>query len=472
MDRIVGIIDKSKNPSWPPKSGSIIAVQKGPVDKIYIGRVYAKLLTVNAIVITLLNDRLYVDKFIKETAKSLNSIGHMTVLPTYGWRYVNPKKMLDVMNKQSPDDLYKEVIHKFGEAFKSVPEKEERSTCIKDDDELDTSLLTQKGEIQLNNLFKDTEVNELFRSDDVFTPPNEEVIDLLMKKLNTHEAIEETDMKLIVNKTVAVKNMIDNKDDEINEGNKIMKWLIENMINVESDELRIFSDIKLALFNGYVHITRKGLNVNDIISEHLIPDLKVFKWQYGRPIDYDTLKYVLFQTDSQSELERDGLAKSEAEKVLSQEFLIAMQPEPKYQMWTLKRVLMCWYADVDLQNNIRKIKVLINQWRARGDKKFNRVNGVLPSIVIYPRYGKNSARIVLTKLANMFVLYQNIGWKCSKPTYFKKVNDLIWYTNGNIDLKLYFRTMKKEFDKSVKNRSFTDNYDKLKITEDLTYQPK
>jgi hypothetical protein len=72
----------------------------------------------------------------------------------------------------------------------------------------------------------------------------------------------------------------------------------------------------------------------------------------------------------------------------------------------------------------------------------------------------------------MFVLYQNIGWSCSKPTYFKKANDLLWYTNGNIDLKLYFRTMKKEFDKSVKNRSFTDNYDKLKITEDLTYQTK
>lgn len=470
MNRIVGIIDKTKNPLWPPKSGAIIAIQKGPTDKIYVGRVFAKLLSVNAIVVTLLNDRAYVDKFIEEHAKSIISVGHMTVLPTYGWRYINAKKMLDALNNQSPDDLYKTVMDKFGETVKSDV-KEESSKCVKDDEEIDTSLLTKKGELQLNELFKETDMNALFRSDETFTPPDETIMAMLRNKLNTPETIEKDDMKLIVNNSIAVKNMIDNKDDELNEGNKIMKWLIDNMIDVKSSDVQIFGDIKMAHFNGYIHITRKGINVNDTISESLVPDLKVFGWQYGKPIDYDTLKYVLFQTNTQSELERDSIAKMEAEKVLAQEFLIAMQPEPKFQMWTLKRLIMCWYADVDLQNNIRKIKVLINQWRARSDRKFNRVNGILPSIVIYPRYGKNSARIVLTKLANMFVLYQNVGWKCSVPTYFKRVNDLIWYTNGNIDLKLYFRTMKKEFDKSVPNRSFTDSYDKLKITEDLTYQP-
>jgi hypothetical protein len=58
-----------------------------------------------------------------------------------------------------------------------------------------------------------------------------------------------------------------------------------------------------------------------------------------------------------------------------QEYLIALQPEPKYQIWVVKRLIMAWYADVDLQNNIRKIKILINQWRARSDQEFNKKNG-------------------------------------------------------------------------------------------------
>jgi hypothetical protein len=33
----------------------------------------------------------------------------------------------------------------------------------------------------------------------------------------------------------------------------------------------------------------------DKITEELVPDLKYFGWQYDSPIDYDTLKFVLFK---------------------------------------------------------------------------------------------------------------------------------------------------------------------------------
>jgi hypothetical protein len=131
---------------------------------------------------------------------------------------------------------------------------------------------------------------------------------------------------------------------------------------------------------------------------------------------------------------------------------------------------MCYYADNELQYNIRKIKVLINQWRSRSDRKFNRKFGILPSIVIYPRYGKDSARLVLQKISDYFLLYQNTGWQCSTPSYFTKVNNLIWYTNGAIDLKLYFRKIKKAYNRSVKSNIFKDNYSSIKGSENLILQ--
>lgn len=115
-----------------------------------------------------------------------------------------------------------------------------------------------------------------------------------------------------------------------------------------------------------------------------------------------------------------------------------------------------WFADEILEKNIRKIKILINQWRIRGDKNFNIENGILPSIVIYPRYGKKSAKVVLEKISHYFLLYQNIAYE-SDPTYFIKVNNLVYYTNGNIDLKLYFKKVAQSYGGTLQNNSF-DTY--------------
>jgi hypothetical protein len=160
----------------------------------------------------------------------------------------------------------------------------------------------------------------------------------------------------------------------------------------------------------------------------------------------------------------------DAERIFSQEYLVSLQPEPQYQMWTLKRLLKMWYADDILEKNIRKIKILINQWRARGDKNFNVVNGVLPSIVIYPRYGKKSAKIVLEKVAHYFLLYQNISWQQSQPSYFIKVNNLVWYTNGNLDLKLYFKKVLKDFKGTSVNSSFDSYMNELLVSNKLMVQ--
>ena len=53
------------------------------------------------------------------------------------------------------------------------------------------------------------------------------------------------------------------------------------------------------VYDGYVYITRKGAKIKDNITKELVPNLKYFEWQYNNPIDYDTLKYVIYQNTFQ-----------------------------------------------------------------------------------------------------------------------------------------------------------------------------
>jgi hypothetical protein len=93
---------------------------------------------------------------------------------------------------------------------------------------------------------------------------------------------------------------------------------------------------------------------------------------------------------------------------------------------------------------------------------------VLPSIVIYPKYGAESARLVLSKLSFYFSLYRNIGWACSDPSYFVKMDALIYYTNGAVDLKMYYRNTLENYDSDdVKGDTFTNDYSKLANAKDL-----
>ena len=61
----------------------------------------------------------------------------------------------------------------------------------------------------------------------------------------------------------------------------------------------------------------------------------------------------------------------------------------------IEKINQIWYGDTVFEGQIRKIKVLINQFRADPNQSYNKENGILPQILIYPRYGSNSARIVL-----------------------------------------------------------------------------
>ena len=473
--RINGNISQLSNPVWPPKLNSIIVIQHPSYkDNLFIGTVHKYLFDNSVCMITLHNNKKYVEVIFE--GKNVIPIGMsknglFALLPIYGWRYVNMDKFANAFGenakKQHPvtqADLTNEAIYENA----STQQKDDVNDAFRD-----TSLLNDKGDLQMENLFKEKEVNELlFDKSEKFRPLGDKIRTLLKNKLSNSESISEEDQKIIVNKSIAVRNMIDTKEDEINEGQKIVKWISEHLTSKETDGIKIFGDMKLSIFNGYVHFSRQGIRVDDVITQELIPSLSFFKWQYGIPIDYDTLKYLLFHSDFQKNITRNVQEQKDAEKIFSQEYMISLQPEPKYQMWALTRLIMAWYADDDLQYHIRKIKILINQWRARSDEEFNNKYGVLPSIVIYPRYGKDSARLVLSKISHYFLLYQNIGWTVSNPSYFVKVNDLIWYTNGSIDLKLYFRKSLKSYDGKAQNASFDQYFSGLIGADKLLYPYK
>ena len=351
-----------------------------------------------------------------------------------------------------------------------------------------TEPIDENGEQDINKLFTDIRM-PVELSSKRYESPQKELQKVLFNKINHKLPVNKSELGLIVNSTVALDNLIRNEKDEINEGMKIINFLTYHFNNQEYKN--IITGLKLFIHNGYVHIIREGLGSviennmirsgSDKITPELIPNLNYFKWQYGIPIDYDAIKYTLFQNKFQEQLKQDTEQQKEAEEILSQEYLICMQPEPEFLMWAVKRLVECWYADVDLQNSIRKIKVLINLYRAKNSEDYNKKNGVLPMLVIYPKYGIINAEIVIKKLLYYFYGQLSVGWDCSQPTYFIQINSLFHYTNASLDLKLYYRNVIAASKDSLTNKSFTDTYTSFKdasrieeitVIDDLPKQTK
>jgi hypothetical protein len=480
---ISGNIIKCNNKPWPPFLGATVAISHPEYnDILFLGYVYKYIWNTKGAIIILLNNVNYTDNSLVEhkiVQNKQSAKGLFLLVSNYGWKYINDSKLsensglsieeIESIKSKLKTKLESSII--IGDypmtqidlttkGLYNKNKKKEEKMCNVDDDMNDESILTPNGEIDIDKLFKENDI-KLYDPNEEFTAISPEIQLLLQKKLKLGEKIDDEKTRIVVNKNIAIKNIINSKEDEINEGNKIMNWIGKNVQNIQAGNLNIFDDLKMAIHNGYVHIGRKGIDVNDVISTDLVGKLNYFEWQNNIPINYDTLKYLMFQTQFQKGLQNDANQRKEMEKILSQEYLICIHPQPKYLMFTIKRLLIAMYSDNKLTKNIRKIKILINQWRAKNNEPYNKKFGILPMIVIYPRYGKESARNCVESIVEYFALYNNMAWTCSTPSYFIKVNDLIYYTNGHLDLKLYFRTVLKEHQGNVTNESFEDDLSKI-----------
>ena len=172
----------------------------------------------------------------------------------------------------------------------------------------------------------------------------------------------------------------------------------------------------------------------------------------------------------------NSLEKREAELVLRQEHMVAVQPLPEYQWWCVSLLIKLWYSDNALLQNVRQIKVLVNQFKADPTKPSNLKRGIYPSILLMLRYGTEPKRTVLQRLEYWFSPYcyeqdydtrnnpiaRNIVWHNSQPQFFIKKNPLLYVSNGEIEVKQYIaKTTKTSASKTELEHAYINRHDEF-----------
>lgn len=295
------------------------------------------------------------------------------------------------------------------------------------------------------------------------------------------EKFEKIDQSLYLDltNTLLYKHIIsDNKIDNVSFGIQLIKKIKNILINIQKsikfedgrsllEQINLFAYIKFKIAGGYIIIENESYDLQNIkrtITREIVPNLKLLESQYDQPINYKILSNVILKNKSTLELQKNKDIVIEALNILAQDYFICLQTRVEYLLWTLTRLILCWYSDPILNEHIFKIKILINLYRARGIKEFNREIGVQPVILIVPKYGRDSALKILSHLSYYFFPYKNVGWKGSSPSYFNKVDDLIYYTNGSIDLKKYIKHLLKSGNKIISPLS--NDFTKIDLPND------
>ncbi len=280
--------------------------------------------------------------------------------------------------------------------------------------------------------------------------------------------------------SLAYRHIILNQDDTILSGSKLIEQIRNNLYQTQSkmmmddgdkmlQEINLFDFIEFKIVDGYVEIINKFLPKDNfrVISEENCPDLEQLSEMYGENINYKKLVNLILENKTPQLIQENQQIILEGIKILSLEYLICIQPKVEFLLWFINRIILAWYADPYLYENIYKIKILINLYRARGIKQFNQDTDVLPIITVVPRYGKTIARKVMSLLSFYLFPYKRYFLPNSNPTYFNKLDDMMYYTNGSLDLKKYIKFIlgKKQdniFNKDltqVKTNSFTNKND-------------
>jgi hypothetical protein len=343
--------------------------------------------------------------------------GLIILLPAYQWDYISedriPKPPLELPLEELRDQLRKDSDDKMLTA--GVPETPLEKELF-GEPYVDIELSTRGEKVELSQTDRD-------------------FLSGVLRNSNAMQLNKEGKMEVAVNASIAIKNEITTLQDEQNEGEKIVKWIGSRLVTADSP----FKDLTMIIRDGYVHIARQGIPAIDTVQPGDGVELKHYPWQAGKPINYDVFKYILFQNAYQKGSKTGQSERDEAERILGLEYVLALQPKPLYQLYCLKRMILAWYTDPELEANVRKIKVLINQWRAGPNPR-----GILPSIIVYPKYGRESYLVVLSKIEYWFSGLNWMAWDGSKPKYFVEESKLVYKANGSSDLKSWYEGSLKQ----------------------------
>lgn len=260
--------------------------------------------------------------------------------------------------------------------------------------------------------------------------------------------------------TLMYKHLIYNEDIDSLSFAKTLTLMIKDSLNKFQEKMilidetgllkqaNIFDFVTFFYADGYLVLNNNALNIGDRkITEELLPDLRLLSNQYNKEINYNLLMTLVLQNKTESDLLINQDIVTEALKILSQEYCIAFQPRVEILIWLIKRLIITWWTDKFLFKNIYQVKILINLYRSRGIKQLNKDLSIEPIITIVPSYGKTNVRKVMAKLSDYYFPYKKLGLCENRPTFFNSIDELMYYTNGSLELKKYIKYLLKNHKK-------------------------
>lgn len=139
---------------------------------------------------------------------------------------------------------------------------------------------------------------------------------------------------------------------------------------------------------------------------------------------------ILMKITNELENLSDKSRKLQILSLAATEYKIHLMPKSDYILPVIEKILLAFKSDPDFLALIHVIKVT-----ALPGKK-NNLGQIMPQIVIYPSLGKQTTEKVIQRFLAIFSDTNLREISCDVvPRYSKRINDLIYYTQGSGDLK-------------------------------------
>ncbi len=469
------------------------------IDKKYLGKVITILWDGNGYIVKLIGEDNYVDPIITQYnllgSKVKSNSGYMVVTKNNQIEIPNPDNLITIINNYLLKQDIKNMIDlKVKNNFENFIKNQLKTTIS------EKSLNPNLNKYKIVDMNEDKYVKyikkmieDIFISDNktLFREENTALTNInvksqdILNEENVKEKIKPTLRKLLEDymqvdieyyynfkDLLIFKNKILNSADTISAGIKLIQIIKNNLIKTQSkfkiedsenmlSLINLFDFVEYRIIDGYVEIVNKFVEKDfQTVTKENCPNLEILNEMYGLPIDYKKLSEIILKNKTVSDINLNQEIIRESINILSLEYLICLQPKVEFLLWVINRLLYCWYSDPYLYNNIYKIKVLINLYKSQGIKEFNKDTEVLPIIVIYPRYGKTIAKKCRSLLSYYFFPYKKYGNLNSQPTYFNKLDNLMYYTNGSLNIKKYVKFI---LDRN-KDRIFNKDLIQVKLT--------
>lgn len=379
------------------------------------------------------------------------------------------KNALNVLNRKDVDISV--MINKINKITKEI--------CVKNDEKIlekeDSIPSLFIDEDLLNRIFNDkvsvyTRYYDMYQES--FSNLNEnaqsKIKELVVEILSNQEQVN-------VNHFLDLKNMVIFNDGNREQnllfyGKMIIEKLIENLNEFQSnlkssngeiitlkdntnsnvnvmDVYGLFDFLEFKIVNEFVEITNKNLEKKNVVTKELIDlEYSSFGINNGEQIYDNKINYLMIASLFSSINEKITTFEKEiilqAKKILRLDFVIGFQPKLNLMVFILTRLILCWFGDSYLYENIYKIKVLIDFNKSvKNDENF-----ITPLISLSPYYNKKEEYYKMIGYMSLYFFnFKNYGSSTNnKPTYFKAIDNegLLYCINVSPDMKRYIEILK------------------------------